>query len=135
MNLPWPEEKERVESLVTQPGGKWVVAAACIDYAYLTDISVSARLAHGPGSMRKPSEERLENTIIYMNALESDENRERVDAAISMAWDLAQEIPRTDFEAIIDEGNWFLAQTAGHCAVIHFVDAVKTLSENQATQH
>lgn len=125
---PWPEDREVIEDSLEKPGGLWVVAAACIDYAYLSDLAETARLAYAPEDFDIPIGERAFYLREYHALLKADENIQRVIEVISRTEELGRGIPEDDRAFTIYQGKHFLEVSPVLVGVRHLIRTVKQLS-------
>lgn len=115
-SVPWPEEQALIEATRNETGGRWVIAAACVDYAYLSDVAAYARVAWGAGSMVVERGAREIATLEYHRLLET-EAADRVSAAEALGHEIGLTVPSLELAATAETGNYFIDRTAGHPAV------------------
>lgn len=133
LQAPWPQEQAVIDdlNLAGQPGGRYVLAAACLDYAYLSDVAEASRVAWGTDAAAVPPEERDMLAGDYQQIYETPTNRQRIDQAVCQAIEMGRAVPPAERAGTIEAGRQFLDLTAGagHIAVRHFMETLKFLDQ------
>jgi hypothetical protein len=122
---PWADDQEIVESTLAQHAGEWVVAAAYLDYANLTAVSLPVQRSalegvHGE-ALKRPALE------FWRRVQNKEELLGRVDDEARV---IATMVPHDQREAAALLANDFLTDTAGHMAVVTFLDTLREPSLN-----
>lgn len=132
LSIPWPEEQAVIDdlNLADQLAGRHVLAAACLDYAFLSDVGERSRLAWGVGAAAVPPSEREMSAREYQEIYEVPGSEQRVDQAVCQARELAKAVPAAERADTITAGQQFLDLTAGHIAVRHFVETVRIQAQS-----